>query len=96
MPYGPHAPEEQLRRKARQRIADGRLPTVISRTMDAGYGSGATCNVCEHPIGPMQVEYEVKGDKEGSLLRFHLHCHSLWQIECVNSLSGRLRYLRHE
>lgn len=82
MPHGPHVSEDSLRSIARQRIAAGLLPVIFPRSLQAGYGSGKHCCLCEQPIEPHQVEYEVTDDRNDHPLSFHLACHAIWQLEC--------------
>ena len=77
----PRLSAEQLRNCARERIADGRLPVAHPRAMNAGYGSGAICCVCDRAIEAHEVEYEVSDPRGGRPLNFHLTCHTSWQLE---------------
>ena len=88
MPYGPRTSEDQLRSIARQRITDGLLPVLFSRMMSASYGTGAVCRLCERPIEPPHVEYEVTDERDGHSLSFHLVCHAAWQLECVAQVAS--------
>jgi ferredoxin len=50
-------------------------------------GSGAACSLCDQPIRPEEVEYEVatpdRAAESGErVLRFHLECHAIWEAEC--------------
>lgn len=81
MPFGPRMSDESLRSMAHERIADGRLPVIFPPSMQAGYGSGTTCRLCEQPIESRQVEYEVT-DPDGRPMFLHLVCHANWQLEC--------------
>ncbi|HYX73235.1 MAG TPA: hypothetical protein VE819_00945 [Steroidobacteraceae bacterium] len=73
-----------------QRIETGRLPLVLSTHIDASYGTGALCALCDQPIATDKIEYDVTDPGSGELLRFHFACHSAWQRECAT----RLRDLR--
>jgi hypothetical protein len=49
-------------------------------------GVGAACIICEKPIAPDQVEYELQLAYDGAtpgLDKFHLHvqCFAAWQFE---------------
>ena len=46
----------------------------------AGKGSGAPCDLCEHPIAAREIEYEVELATPNGVrtLRFHLTCHQKW------------------
>lgn len=87
MPYGLRIPENDLRSMARQLIAGGQLPVMVAKTITAGYGSGERCRVCEQPVEPQHVAYEVRDIRGGALLVFHIICHSVWQLECASQMS---------
>jgi hypothetical protein len=77
--------ESQLRNKAlRARISllidEGELPAIIAKTIHAGYGAGLQCRACGRSITPEQLEYNILLPK---VLRLHLGCHVLWQMQCV-------------
>ena len=83
MPTEPVLPESELRSRALQRIGDGRLPVVLSTRIDAGYGTGIRCDLCDQPIASDKIEYDVADPRSLKLLRFHLACHLAWQRECA-------------
>ena len=90
MPTEPVLPEGELRARVVQRIATGRLPLVLSTHIEAGYGAGALCALCDQPIATDKIEYDVTDPGSVEPLRFHFACHSAWQRECA----VRLRDLR--
>ena len=50
----------------------------------AGYGTGATCNVCGLAVNVHDIEYEVELlTTQGSVrtLRFHLKCYRIWETQ---------------
>ncbi|HTT00849.1 MAG TPA: hypothetical protein VMG11_02075 [Steroidobacteraceae bacterium] len=67
---------------ARKRIADGRLPVIFPNSIEASYGSGKTCRLCEQTIQSQHIEYQAKNPLNGHPLSFHLACHAIWQLEC--------------
>jgi len=79
-------PESELRARVIQRIEDGRLPLVLSTRMNAGYGTGVQCDLCDQSIAANKVEYEVIDYRTGKRLYFHVACHSMWQWECAQRL----------
>jgi len=81
MPTKPVLSESELRSRALRRIEDGRLPLVLSSHIEAGYGTGVQCYLCDQPIAADKIEYNVSGHN-GKLLNFHVACHSAWQREC--------------
>ena len=83
MPTEPVLPESELKARVLQRLEDGRLPLVMSSHIDAGYGGGYSCALCDQPIASNKVEYDVTDPRSGTRLRFHLACHLAWQRECA-------------
>ena len=77
--------ENALRPIARERIAAGTLPCEIPNQIWAGKGSGRSCDLCDKPIGPGEIEYEVEhtDQKTGRTFHFHIVCQSIWQLECA-------------
>lgn len=72
--------ELELKRRALERIRQGVLPAEIPKTIWAGPGTGMPCSLCDRPVGPAEMEYEIDGRSKGgtqSTLRFHLQCHAL-------------------
>lgn len=53
--------------------------------MWGSHGSGAPCSLCEQPIRPEEIEYEVDAGERAGTLRFHLTCHAVWQAECIRA-----------
>ena len=90
MPTEPVLPEGELKARVVQRIETGRLPLVLSTHIEAGYGAGAPCVLCDQPIAADKIEYDVTDPRTGEDLRFHFACHLVWQRECA----VRLRDLR--
>jgi hypothetical protein len=89
MPTEPVLPESELRARVLQCIDDGRLPLVLSTHIDAGYGSGARCDLCDQPIAPDKIEYDVTDPGGGRRLHFHFACHLAWQRECARRLAAK-------
>jgi hypothetical protein len=60
----------------------GRLSLPHQRMIQtwAGQGSGASCDLCGHPIGTHEIEYEVKAQSPVQVLRFHLTCYRQWRV----------------
>ena len=86
MPTRPLLPESELRVRVIQRVEDGRLPLVLSTQIDAGYGTGVQCDLCDQPIAADKIEYSVTDSRTGKRLYFHVACHSMWQHECARRL----------
>ena len=83
MPTEAVVPESTVRALVLQRIEDGRLPLALSTQIDAGYGTGVHCDLCDQPIGAEKVEYDVTDPRSGRRLHFHFACHAAWQRECA-------------
>lgn len=82
MPRGCPMSDDDLRLIARAGIDDGRFPMTISHCVQARYGSGIRCHLCERPIERHHIEYDVSDPRDGHSLPFHLACHGIWQLEC--------------
>src|SRR3979409_2527488 len=60
------------------------FPTIAATADDsqsrdevfAGFGSGLPCTICNEPIKPSQVEYEVRSITK--TLPMHLECFTAW------------------
>lgn len=79
--------ETELRIVARERIAQGQLPCGTTLRMWGGQGTEQPCDLCDKPIRPAEVEYEVEVRDSGAVhtFRFHILCQSMWQAECVRA-----------
>ncbi len=76
--------EAHLRPIARGRIEEGVLPCEGPHKMWGGKGSGTPCSLCDQPIAPNEVEYEVELSRAAiRRLKFHIVCESIWQLECA-------------
>jgi hypothetical protein len=82
---------EELRRRVRHRIAEGRLPSRVVTDLYAGFGRNDVCSACGDAITPQQVEYELADPRDESPIVLHLHCHRLWQVECGSHSTAALR-----
>jgi hypothetical protein len=72
MPSSPDAAD-----KIREKVTAGTLPDVGGITF-AGFGTGQTCDGCDTPILPAEMEYEVEA-RDRRTFRFHVRCVLLWQ-----------------
>ena len=88
MPFTQH--ELELRRRASDLIARDLLPASIPAHLWAGQGSQQPCSLCDQPIGPEEIEYELEDPQAGTErnYRFHLRCHAIWQL-AVSTVSTR-------
>jgi hypothetical protein len=77
--------EKELRLEARRRVAAGQLPCEAQQYLWAGAGDGhQRCSLCDRPILPEQIEYELQFNKEPQVVhRFHRICHQAWELECI-------------
>jgi len=78
---------EILHRRARELVAAGELPRKGPDSLYAGYGTDRVCQLCEAPINPREIEYELEflshADPSGArrLIWLHLACHAIWDYE---------------
>jgi len=86
MPTEPVLPMSELHSRVLKRIDDGRLPLALSTQIDARYGVGVRCDLCDQPIATDKIEYDVIDQASGKSLHFHLACHLAWQRECAHRL----------
>lgn len=77
--------ENELRLRARDLIQRGHLPAVVPSKMWGGHGSAQCCSLCDKPIQPDEIEYEINAGVQQNLrtYRFHFMCHAAWQFECA-------------
>jgi len=87
MTTNPMLPECELHSRVQQRIEEGRLPVAVSNNIYAGYGQEVQCDLCDQPITPDSVEYDVDDPRGGKCMHFHSACHSAWQQECALRLT---------
>jgi hypothetical protein len=78
--------EGTLRKKARQALQTGKLPNRHPICMWGGNGCGASCPICDDPVKPDEVEYEVEFDEiDGSAgpqgYHIHVRCYAAWELE---------------
>jgi hypothetical protein len=72
--------DDERRRQIRAWLSEGRLGSVDG-VSKSHRGTGRPCIVCRGPIGPTDVEREVKG--AGVLLHAHEACYKPWREESV-------------
>jgi hypothetical protein len=56
---------------------------MLSTHIEAGYGAGVECDLCDQPIAADKIEYDVTDAISGKRLHFHIACHLAWQRECA-------------
>jgi hypothetical protein len=80
-------PDERLLRvKARETVENGKLPKRRPDRTWGGPGVGAACAVCDAPVTPSQLEFEIqfsRGDDNAGLDKYHVHirCFAAWEFE---------------
>jgi hypothetical protein len=81
MPLPQH--ELELKALAAERIRQNRLPARPAKSVWAGPGSGERCALCDRTIDELETEYELEAPvpTANSVVRLHLRCHALWQLE---------------
>lgn len=78
--------EEVLRGVARAVVQAGKLPARPPDRTWGGPGVGAPCAVCDLPVRPTELEFEIQFAREGEnpgLDKFHVHirCFAAWEFE---------------
>jgi len=78
--------EDVLREKARAVIQNGKLPSRAPDRTWGGPGVGAPCVICELPVRPNEMEFEIQFARDGDnpgLDKFHVHirCFAAWELE---------------
>ena len=83
--------ESTLRKKAREAITAGKLPSCLPQRMWGGPGVGACCAICGKPAGQDEVEFELEfsrdgddGGDRGSPHHVHAQCFAAWEFERTN------------
>jgi hypothetical protein len=72
-----------LRRKVREALASKSLPPA-NLGSSARRGSGRPCFVCDQPIGPHDVERNVRIGRRGDrTVVVHEACYLLWRVETI-------------
>ncbi len=81
MPFPQH--DLELKALVADRIRQKRLPAQPPRAVWAGPGSGQRCSLCDQAINELETEYELETPMPtvNSVVRLHLRCHTLWQLE---------------
>ena len=91
MPIETQLRDTALRLRIRELIEDGHLPVMVPKNIGAGYGSGRACDACDQPITKTQIEYDVVDYQHRKRLFFHMGCHVVWQLECIEALRRDVR-----
>lgn len=80
--------ESTLRRKAREAIQAGKLPSRRAESTWGGPGVGTHCAICDKPVKRDEVEFELEfaRDDDPGLDTYHLHirCFAAWEFERQN------------
>ena len=82
----PESPNDELRQRVRRALTSGAL-FLVDRRSRVGRGSGKLCAVCTSAVAEDDVEYEVPGGVNGTVVA-HLACYLVWRQE---SEAARLR-----
>ena len=75
--------EAELRRRARERVNSGALPSQPETRLWGGQGTGLRCALCDAPSERDQIEHEMQFEENGQLrtVRFHAKCAAAWELE---------------
>ena len=82
----PESHNDELRQRVRRALTSGAL-SLVDRRSRVGRGSGKLCAVCTSAVAEDDVEYEVPGGVNGTVVA-HLACYLVWRQE---SEAARLR-----
>ena len=88
-PLDDHALRRALAKAA---IRARRLPNRRPSRMWGGTGDGTACTVCQMPISPQALGYEVEfvdEDRGSAIYQLHMPCYSAWEAECASVNDGR-------
>jgi hypothetical protein len=77
--------DQDLERRAHERIIEDRLPRPSQYRTWGGRGSNEPCALCDVTIRSDEVEYEIETRNLSGvqLYRFHFLCHDAWQCACA-------------
>ena len=84
--------EETLREKARSVVRSGKFPSRRPDRTWGGPGVGALCEVCDLPVRPTELEFEIQFARDGNnpgLDKYHVHirCFAAWEFERMGASS---------
>ena len=81
MPFPQH--DLELKALVADRIRQNLLPARPPKAVWAGPGSGERCSLCDQAINELETEYELEAPVStgNAVVRLHLRCHTLWQLE---------------
>jgi hypothetical protein len=65
----------------RRKLDAGTLPPDTPKTLWKGIGSGKPCSACEAVILSADVEFEPQYDDGRRVVRFHVGCYGIWEVE---------------
>ena len=79
----------ELRKKAREAMQAGKLPSHLPQRMWGGPGIGAGCTICGRPAGQDEVEFELEfgrdnDDRDLGIHHVHRQCFAAWELERTN------------
>jgi hypothetical protein len=72
------ADKKRIADMIRERIASGTLPATNHTKRWVGYGQNGSCQGCDDPILPAQVEHELEF-KDGTSVCLHSGCAGLYE-----------------
>jgi hypothetical protein len=80
MPTDPDLVRARVRRLLQGGDAPARLWRLTTGNVDAGWGTGRLCVICDEVIASNQVEYEVRSPSN-ALVIIHYSCYVVWRDE---------------
>jgi hypothetical protein len=72
-----------IRERINDMLTGGQLPRRAASRINAAYGDGRRCHICEEATAPSDVTYELHVNAAGELRSIFLHfaCFDLWERE---------------
>lgn len=80
--------ESEIGRRIRVKLESGKLPMEKPSRVWSGSGTDHSCDACDDPITPADIEYEVNVSIHDTL-RFHQHCFNIWHEERLLRIARR-------
>jgi hypothetical protein len=80
MPTDPDLVRARVRLLLQEADAPARLWRLATGNVDAGWGTGRLCVICDEVIASNQVEYEVRSPSNAVVI-IHYSCYVVWRDE---------------
>ncbi len=72
-----------IRERINAMLSGGQLPPRAANSINAAYGNGRRCDICDESTAPAEVTYELHVSAAGEARSIFLHfaCYDLWERE---------------